>query len=122
MVLPCGWWRRGWRRAGGARMVGSAGEAIPGTMPFHRWSGVLGEGENGRAAAEASLNCVLPSIESRGGRQRATQHAGVVYGGWGEDRGINGAWTRGCRRQKHGARGVNVYTTDLYSIYIYIFP
>jgi hypothetical protein len=76
MVLPCGWWRR----AGGARIVGSAGEAIPGTMPFHRWSvgrgrewqgGVLGEGENGRAAAEASLNCVLPSIESEGGRQRA---------------------------------------------------
>jgi hypothetical protein len=33
--------------------------------------GVLGEGENGRAAAEASLNCVLPSIESEGGRQRA---------------------------------------------------
>jgi hypothetical protein len=23
MVLPYGWWERGWRRAGGAMMVGS---------------------------------------------------------------------------------------------------
>jgi hypothetical protein len=75
--------------------------------------GVLGEGENGRAAVEASLNCVLPSIDSEGGRQRADQHARVVYGGWGEDRGINGARARGCRRQNHGARGVNVYTIGL---------
>ena len=56
--------------------------------------GVLGEGENGRVAAEASLNCVLPSIESG------------VDGGWGEYHGINGARARGCR-------GVDAYTADL---------
>jgi hypothetical protein len=33
MVLPYGWWERGWRRAGGAMMVGSAAEAIPGLRP-----------------------------------------------------------------------------------------
>ena len=64
-----------------------------------------GEGENGRAAAEASLNCVLPSIESDGGRQRAaTCESGLLR--LGEDRGINGARARGCRRQNHGARVV----------------
>jgi hypothetical protein len=117
MVLPCGWWRR----AGGARIVGSAGEAIPGTMPFHRWSvgrgrewqgGVLGEGENGRAAAEASLNCALPSIESEGGRQRAANMR-EWFTEAGEDRGINGARARGCRWQTRAPRVVNVYTTLL---------
>jgi hypothetical protein len=63
--------------------------------------GVLGEGENGKAAAEASLNCVLLSIESG------------VDGGWGEYHGINGARARGCRRPNHGAQGVNAYTAGL---------
>jgi hypothetical protein len=46
---------------------------------------------------------------------RPSQHAGVVDGGWGEDRGINGARARGCWRQNHGAQGVDAYTTCLYS-------
>jgi hypothetical protein len=41
------------------------------------------------------------------------QHAGVVDGGWGEDRGINGARAREYRRQNHGAQGVDAYNAVL---------
>ena len=91
----------------GARMAEQAGRGwwdLPWRQSLE-WcpsiDGVLGEGENGKAAAEASLNCVLLSIESG------------VDGGWGEYHGINGARARGCRRPNHGAQGVNAYTAGL---------
>jgi hypothetical protein len=111
MVLPCGWWRRGWRRAGGARMVGSAGEAILGTMPFHRWSVGRGRELQGGCGGFPELR---PSIDRERGREATrgpTCESGLLR--LGEDRGINGARARGCRRQNHGAQVVNVYTTLL---------
>jgi hypothetical protein len=69
----------------GARMVGYAAEAIPRMVPFHRWSVGRGREWQGDRGGFPELR---PSID----RER------------GEDREINGAPARGCRRQNHGAQ------------------
>jgi hypothetical protein len=86
--------------AGGTRMVGSAAEAIPGMMPFHRWS--VGRGREWQGGREGfpELRPSIPELRPSIDRERS------------EGRVINGALARGRRRQNHGA---HMWTPTLHS-------
>jgi hypothetical protein len=81
-------------------MVGSAAEAIPGMMPFHRWS--VGRGREWQGGREGfpELRPSIPELRPSIDRERS------------EGRVINGALARGRRRQNHGA---HMWTPTLHS-------